>query len=167
MRPSQACAGLDGCAGAAAGGVTATVAAALVPASGEERVGQVRGRILTYHRVDDVKGDRLVVSPDQFRRQMEFLRRRQIRVVDLDTLLASVTHPSKRDNQVAITFDDGYEDNFRHVHPILKGYKYPWTVFVSVGLIGTDAQIPAEDRCAGCRLHGAASAFVYGNVPPV
>src|SRR3989338_1583455 len=108
------------------------------------RVGQVRGRILTYHRVDDVKGDRLVVSPDQFRRQMEFLRRRQIRVVDLDTLLASVTHPSKRDNQVPITFDDGKEDNFRHVHPILKGYKYPLTVFVSVGLIGTDAQIPAE-----------------------
>ena len=108
------------------------------------RVGTIRGRILMYHRVDEVHGDRLVVTPDHFRAQLEWLRRHQIRVVDLDTLVESLKHPDRANNQLAITFDDGYEDNARFAWPILRSYRYPATIFVSVGLIGTETPIPAE-----------------------
>jgi peptidoglycan/xylan/chitin deacetylase (PgdA/CDA1 family) len=108
------------------------------------RLGTVRGRILTYHRVDEVVGDRLVVTPDAFRAQMEFLKSHEIRVVDLDTLVDSLSTPDRSANQVAITFDDGYADNYRHAWPILREVHYPATVFVAAGLAGTDRPIPAE-----------------------
>ena len=108
------------------------------------RVGEVNGRILMYHRVDEVKGDRLVVSPKAFLEQMEWLRRRQIRVVDLETLVESLHHPQKGDNQLAITFDDGYEDNYRYAWPILRSFGYTATLFIPAMLIGTQYQIPAQ-----------------------
>jgi len=109
------------------------------------RGASVTGRILMYHRVDDVQGDRLVVNPEAFKEQMRWLKRQEIRVVDLDTLISSLEYADENSiNQVAITFDDGYEDNHRHAWPILRQFGYPATVFVSAGLIGTDRPIPAE-----------------------
>ena len=108
------------------------------------RVGNVRGRILMYHRVDRVKGDRLVVSPEAFREQMNWLRRNGIRVVDLEALVELLPYPERMANQVAITFDDGYLDNYLHAWPILRSFQFPATIFVSAGLIGTDQQIPAH-----------------------
>ena len=108
------------------------------------RIGSVHGRILMYHRVDEVRGDRLVISPQVFRAQMEWLRRREIRVVDLDTLVDSLQHPNGGVNQIAITFDDGYADNHRFARPILRSYGYPATLFVSAGLAGTDRMILAS-----------------------
>ena len=111
------------------------------------RVGDnAHGRILMYHRVEEVKGDRLAVSPEQFRRQMEWLRRREIRVVDLDTLVESLQHPNpaKGVRQAAIKFDDGYEDNHRFAWPILRSFGFTATLFAPAALIGTDSPIPAE-----------------------
>ena len=107
------------------------------------RVRDVNGRILMYHRVDEVAGDRLVVSPQAFRAQLEWLRRREIRVVDLGTLVESLQHPERGKNQIAITFDDGYADNYRFAWPILRSFGFTATVFVPAGLIGTDRMIPA------------------------
>ncbi len=94
------------------------------------------GRILTYHRVDWVSGDRLVVSPEAFRIQMEWLSAQGIRVVDLSTLVASLSSPPPDSPQVAITFDDGYLDNFEYAWPILRGLKFPAAVFVPAGWVG-------------------------------
>ena len=108
------------------------------------RIGNVQGRILMYHRVDEAPGDRLVVTPEAFRAQMEWLRRREIRVVDLDTLVDSLQHPNGGKGQIAITFDDGYADNHRFAWPILRSYGYPATVFVPATFIGTDRMIPSS-----------------------
>jgi len=112
------------------------------------RVGTVRGRILTYHRVDEVKGDRLVVTPDAFRAQMNFLRRQGIRVVDLATLIDSLKYPNKSADQVAVSFDDGYLDNYQFAWPILRTYRYPATVFVPPALIGREEPLPTQRRGA-------------------
>ena len=38
--------------------------------------------------------------------------------------------PSK---PVCITFDDGYEDSYTVVYPIMKKYRFPWTLFLMHG----------------------------------
>jgi peptidoglycan/xylan/chitin deacetylase (PgdA/CDA1 family) len=38
--------------------------------------------------------------------------------------------------QFAITFDDGYENVYRHAFPVLKERKYPFAVFVNGDLLG-------------------------------
>jgi peptidoglycan/xylan/chitin deacetylase (PgdA/CDA1 family) len=38
-------------------------------------------------------------------------------------------------NCLSITFDDGYEDHFLNVHPILEEYGFPATIFITVKYI--------------------------------
>ena len=82
--------------------------------------------ILRYHSVNDDPvwaGDyiqrSLVVHPGVFDRQVAFLTQRH-RVVTLDELVEAVRAGRQPDRRaVAITFDDGYEDNYRFALPIL------------------------------------------------
>jgi peptidoglycan/xylan/chitin deacetylase (PgdA/CDA1 family) len=92
--------------------------------------------ILIYHRVTDLPSDpeMLAVSPGNFRRQMEFLKR-QFRVVRFDEEWSNPQKPA-----VAITFDDGYADNVLEALPVLEEVGVPATFFVSSGHIGTGAE---------------------------
>jgi peptidoglycan/xylan/chitin deacetylase (PgdA/CDA1 family) len=106
-------------------------------------------RILTYHRVNDRHPhDRLTVHPDAFAAQMEALRRSLRPVVPLGQSLPALRGAAPLPaGALALTFDDGYEDNLAHALPILDRYSFPATFFVVSGLMGTGDTL---DRYRGC-----------------
>jgi len=103
--------------------------------------------ILCYHRVGEqppadpfglLTRYGLHVEVGRFQRQMEHLARRY-RVVPLDELVALLEHPSRGPSLAAVTFDDGYADNYLHAFPVLQRVGIPATVFLATGTVGRDA----------------------------
>lgn len=93
--------------------------------------------ILMYHSIGYKDGDSFFVTPENFRRQMEYIKKRGYEVISLDEL-ANLISSSKpfRKNKVVITFDDGYKDNFLYAYPVLKEMNFPATIFIVTDFIG-------------------------------
>jgi len=84
----------------------------------------------------------LVLSEPAFVSLLRLLQR-DYHVVSLEDLL---TEPRGIDGhpKVAITFDDGWEDNYRIAFPHLLAYQMPATIFVCTQLLGTEEVLPEE-----------------------
>lgn len=95
--------------------------------------------ILMYHRVCD-KSDNWSLepfNPQNFERQIEYFCR-NCEIVPLEKLAQCFQKgKSLPQKALAITFDDGYKDNYLYAYPILKKYHIPATVFLATGHIGT------------------------------
>lgn len=89
--------------------------------------------VLCYHRVTSKHSDMnsVVVSPDNFRAQMGYLKR-NFRIVRFEEKWEHLDKPA-----VAVTFDDGYADNLTEALPILKEMGIPATFFISTGNMDT------------------------------
>jgi peptidoglycan/xylan/chitin deacetylase (PgdA/CDA1 family) len=100
--------------------------------------GRLRGRkakkpkflILCYHRVG-TGGVPLYseLAPEIFEAQMRYLKN-NFRIVPLQEVYRDVQEPSNSEPGVAVTFDDGYRDLYRHAFPVLTKYRIPATVFL-------------------------------------
>jgi peptidoglycan/xylan/chitin deacetylase (PgdA/CDA1 family) len=94
--------------------------------------------ILQYHNVSTSTAADTSISPEDFRTQMEFLRANDFAVMRLEevvkALRAGVELPDKT---AVITFDDGYRSVYDAAFPLLKSYGWPFTVFVTTGLVAT------------------------------
>jgi peptidoglycan/xylan/chitin deacetylase (PgdA/CDA1 family) len=111
------------------------------------RLSHICGMILQYHsvspkdRIDSYVNSTLSLDPATFDRQMSFITR-HYQVVTIDEIIQC---PGKRDNErrpmVAITFDDGYRDNYLYAYPILKKYKLPATFYLTVDCIKERASL--------------------------
>lgn len=93
--------------------------------------------ILMYHAIRDDSDNTLSVSPENFSRQMDFLRKSGYSVISLGVLVEEI----KKGNTfipktVVITFDDGYEDNYVNAFPVLAKYNVPAIIFLTTGYIG-------------------------------
>lgn len=91
--------------------------------------------ILVYHSIGS---SRHSVSPENFQLQLEKLKC-HFNVVPLLDLLEQ--KPSRTWPRAAITFDDGYQDNFTVAWPILQSLNLPVTVFVTTSFVGDSARI--------------------------
>jgi len=89
--------------------------------------------ILLYHRVTALATDpqQLAVTPGNFRDQMGLIRD-TFPLVGLGDDWSGLTGPA-----IAVTFDDGYSDNYHEALPILEEYGVPATVFVGTGSVGS------------------------------
>jgi peptidoglycan/xylan/chitin deacetylase (PgdA/CDA1 family) len=95
-----------------------------------------RFQILGYHKVaPDDHPFFAPLHPDVFEQQMRFLKN-CYNVMSLRELVARINRRDVPEKAVAITFDDGYRDNYEYAFPILKKYQFPATIFVATGAIG-------------------------------
>jgi len=104
--------------------------------------------ILMYHRVAQLSVDpwQLAVTPLQFDRQMLWLRQHRT-PMPLDELVTKLTAGTLVADAVAVTFDDGYLDNYQVAFPILRSHGVQGVFFLATGLVGS-CHVPWWDRIA-------------------
>lgn len=98
--------------------------------------------ILMYHRVSNVNqgdglhmGFEIGVTKDNFNAQMKYIKEKMNPVPLSDIVKYISIGNTIPERTVAVTFDDGYEDNYINAYPILKKYSIPATVFIACGFI--------------------------------
>lgn len=116
-------------------------------------------RVLFYHRVNPYPFDKLgpvsretTVRPEAFAHQLDYLRRKGFRTVRPDELLAMLAGEASAidDRAIAITFDDGYEDNLLYATPLLQSHGFSAVVFVVTDFFGKEsAEIWPEGDARG------------------
>ena len=96
-------------------------------------------RILMYHAIADVADDpnMLCVSPERFKTQMLYLKRRKLRGVSVRELRRAMRAGGARD-LVGLTFDDGYKNFLHAAVPIMESLGFSATVFVVAGMLGEE-----------------------------
>ena len=87
--------------------------------------------VLCYHRIDEKPKTYTVLRPDDFKAQMAYLKKHNFHVVPLQQIVDAVQYGTKLpQHTVALTFDDGFKDNYTVAYPILKQYNFPATLFI-------------------------------------
>jgi peptidoglycan/xylan/chitin deacetylase (PgdA/CDA1 family) len=96
------------------------------------------GLILMYHRIAEAEVDpwSLCISPSVFASQMKAIRKvaSPMPLRELERRARERTLPARA---VAVTFDDGYEDNAVEASSILKRLEIPATIFVTSDAVGS------------------------------
>jgi peptidoglycan/xylan/chitin deacetylase (PgdA/CDA1 family) len=116
---------------------------------GPHRVGSGGPRlwVLMYHRIlprDDARFAReepgMIVTPSTFRQQLRRLRE-LFEVMPLgEWVMRRETGKTLPARACAITFDDGWLDNYEFAYPILQQEQLPATLFAVADMIGTRRQ---------------------------
>ena len=106
----------------------------------------MKALIICYHCIKDEGNPNLrPAKVADFDKQMQYLSK-VYNPISLDQMAQHIQNgtslPSKA---VAVTFDDGYRDNYENAYPILRKYNIPATFFLTTGFIGT-GQIPKWDK---------------------
>ena len=100
--------------------------------------------ILMYHYVNEEPGS-LSVSPENFRKQMRYLKERGYQVISMDDFVRAKNSGRKLPfNWVVITFDDGRDDNYENAYPVLKEYGFPATIFIISQLVDKEPYLTWE-----------------------
>jgi peptidoglycan/xylan/chitin deacetylase (PgdA/CDA1 family) len=94
------------------------------------------GTILTLHHVRPLRRELfqpnrlLEVTPEFLEDTIRTIRRPGIELVSLDDMHQRLAQGTGKRRFTCLTFDDGYRDNLRHAHPILKRYEVPYAIYV-------------------------------------
>ncbi len=116
-----------------------------------------RAPVLYYHRVSPDADPRTGVTPEQFAAQMAILKR----VGFVGTSLVRALDGEKRGEArpvVALTFDDGYEDNYVYAAPILERFGFAATIYFVAERLGKRVDWTGDPVWSGHRLMEASLA---------
>lgn len=103
--------------------------------------------VIMYHSIDENEMEtKLSLCPVGFEKQMKFLYDNKYNVVTLGQMLEYIKSRKKiPPKTLAITFDDGFKNNYTCAYPVLKRYGFPATIFVIVSKIGQDEYLSWDD----------------------
>lgn len=111
--------------------------------------------VLVYHHVTETEREDIrafSISPGRFLSQMRYLKKKGYASISLDELAniemggesgagpgPKIKSP-KTKKLFAISFDDGYLDNYTNAFPVLKLFGFKATVFLATGFVGKKTQ---------------------------
>ena len=106
--------------------------------------------VIVYHHVNDLGED---ITEKEFEEQMSFISDSGYQSVFIKDWIAGNIFPDGK--KVALTFDDGFLDNWVYAFPILKKYGIKATIFVSTvrPLEDLEKRINLEDVWSGKSSH--------------
>lgn len=90
-------------------------------------------RVLMYHSIENNASD-LSVSPAKFEQQLKWLKTKGYRFVTVSELLEL----DSTEKVVALTFDDGFKDNYTNMFPVLQRYAAKVTIYLAPDISGID-----------------------------
>ena len=106
-----------------------------------------RAVVLAYHSVA-AEPTRASTAQSVFRSHLSWIAE-HCEVVAFEKLASpGVQRGNGSRPRVAITFDDGYEDNHREAFPLLTSHGFPATFFITTGLVDRDELALARLRRA-------------------
>ncbi len=95
--------------------------------------------VLTYHSIDD-SGSVVSTHPEVLDRQMASLAELGYRGYPLDTVVKHRLSTGRwPEHAIAITFDDGFENNLRVAQPILAKYDFAASIYLITGHVGGES----------------------------
>ena len=101
-----------------------------------KKIRQQKAAILMYHQVCERRNDpwELAVNPNHFHAQIDYLKK-NFSVVSIAELATGMANKKIRRNTIAITFDDGFKDNYTNAAPLLDWHELPATFYVATTAI--------------------------------
>jgi peptidoglycan/xylan/chitin deacetylase (PgdA/CDA1 family) len=102
--------------------------------------------ILLYHRIVDDSSAYLDKGPGMhhhvydFEKEISYLKK-HYQILSIDETVARIKSRRYFEKPtVAITFDDGYRDNFTLAYPVLRKHGVPATIYLATSLIGSEGR---------------------------
>lgn len=124
--------------------------------------------VLMYHHISPVKGDMVTVDPEVFDAQLAHIKEAGYRVLDLDEAVGFAKGVIEvKEKSIAITFDDGYLDNYVHAFPLLKKHGIKAAVFIVTDWVDKASSRPGpaaavESFSRKPPTHAESKAFIDG-----
>jgi peptidoglycan/xylan/chitin deacetylase (PgdA/CDA1 family) len=95
--------------------------------------------VLCYHSVHPEQP--FATPPGIFAEQLRWLKQ-NVRVIPFESITAEAAIPDERSTPaVAITFDDGYADNYEFAVPLLVSHDLRATFFLTTGLLDREPEV--------------------------
>src|SRR5262249_19047347 len=86
------------------------------------------------------------LTPQRFDEQIEWLAKSGYQGLTLEELLLVLRGERVLEKpSVALTFDDGYLNNYQHSFPVIKRWKIPAMIYLVTERIGTDGYLSWEN----------------------